>query len=53
MAAKPNAFLSFENKCGRTCYTIYYLPLIEIKNFNLTIDRRNLKKINSIWKIAD
>ena len=27
--------LSFENTGGRTSYTRYYLPLVEIKNYNL------------------
>ena len=30
--------LSFENNDGRTSYTRYYLPLIEIKDYNVMID---------------
>ena len=33
--------LSFENSDGRTSYTRYYLPLVEIKNYNVVIDGRN------------
>ena len=53
--------LSFENNRGRTCYTRHYLPLIEIKDYNIIIDRRsffdqsvknNLIIYNKIWKIA-
>ena len=33
--------LSFENNGGRTSYTKYYLPLVEIKNYNIVIDGRN------------
>ena len=33
--------LSFENDDGRTSYTGYYLPLVEIKNYNVVIDGRN------------
>ena len=34
--------LSFENNGGRTSYTRYYLPLVEIKNYNVVIDGRNV-----------
>ena len=34
--------LSFQNNVGRTSYTRYYLPLVEIKEYNVVIDRRNL-----------
>ena len=34
--------LSFENTSGRTIYTRYYLPLVEVKNYNVVIDERNL-----------
>ena len=30
--------LSFENNTGRTSYKQYYLPRIEIKNYNVMID---------------
>ena len=30
--------LSFENNGSKTCYTRYYLPLVEIKNYNVVID---------------
>ena len=33
--------LSFENIGGRTSHTRYYLPLVEIKYYNVVIDRRN------------
>ena len=33
--------LSFEHDGGRTSYTRYYLPLVEIKTFNVVIDRQN------------
>ena len=53
--------LSFDNTDGRTSYPRYYLPLVEIKNYNVVIDGRNLfnqagKKhlipYHKIWKIA-
>ena len=34
--------LSFENTSGRRSYTRYYLPLVEIKDYNVIIDRRNV-----------
>ena len=33
--------LSLENNGGRTSYTRYYLPLVEIKDYNVMIDGRN------------
>ena len=33
--------LSFGNNNGRTSYTRYYLPQVEIKDYNVVIDRRN------------
>ena len=30
--------LSFENNSGRTSYTRYYLPLVEITDYNVVID---------------
>ena len=35
-------FLSFEDNNGRTCYSPYYPLLVEIKNYNVMIDGRNL-----------
>ena len=32
---------SFENTDVRTSYTRYYLPLVEIKNYNVVIDGQN------------
>ena len=54
-------FLSFENNGGRTSYTRYYLPLVEIKNNNVIIDGRkffdepvknNLTTYDNIRKIT-
>ena len=33
--------LIFQNTGGRTSYTRYYLPLVEIKDYNVAIDGRN------------
>ena len=33
--------LSFENNGGRRSNTKYYLPLVEIKNYNVTMDGQN------------
>ena len=53
--------LSFKSNGGRTSYTRYYLPLVEIKNCNVVIDGRNffdqpaknnLITYGNIWKIA-
>ena len=33
--------LSFENEDGRTSYSTYYLPKVEIKDYNVMIDGRN------------
>ena len=33
--------LSFENKDDRTVHTKHYLPTVEIKNYNVMIDRQN------------
>ena len=33
--------LSFENNDGRASYTRYYLPLVEIKEYNAMIDGQN------------
>ena len=34
--------LSFENKDDRTVHTKYYLPTIEIKDYNVVIDEQNV-----------
>ena len=34
-------FFFFENNDGKTSYMIYYLPLVEIKGYNVVIDGRN------------
>ena len=34
--------LSFENNGGLTSYTRYYLPLVEIKDYNLMINGQNV-----------
>ena len=33
--------LPFENENGRTSHSEYYLPKVEIKDFNLKIDGKN------------
>ena len=33
--------LSFESNTSRTSYKMYYLPKIEIKNYNIMFDGRN------------
>ena len=47
MLIEPNSLavnglfvLSFENNSGRTNYTIYYLPQIEIKHYNVMINEQ-------------
>ena len=44
--------LSFENKDDRTAHSTYYLPKIEIKDYNVIIDGRNFfdQPINSVSK---
>ena len=44
--------LSFENKNDRTLHSIYYLPKVEIKDYNVMIDGRNVfdQPINSTSK---
>ena len=53
--------LSFENNVGRTSYTRYYFPLVEIKDYNVVIDggnffdkpiKNNLITYDNIRKIA-
>ena len=53
--------LSFKNNGRRTSYTRYYLPLVEIKNYNVVTDGRNffdqpaknnLITYGNIWKMA-
>ena len=34
--------LSFENKNDRTVHTKYYLPTVELKDYNVIIDGKNL-----------
>ena len=33
--------LLFQNNSGRTIFTRYYLPLVELKNYNVVINGRN------------
>ena len=44
--------LSFENENDRTSHSTYYLPKVEIKDYNVMIDGRNFfdQPINSITK---
>ena len=44
--------LSFENENGRTSHSTYYLPKVEIKDYNVMIDGRNFfdQPINSMNK---
>ena len=44
--------LSFENENARTFYSTYYLPKVEIKDYNVMIDGRNFfdQPINSMTK---
>ena len=44
--------LSFENEDGRTSHSTYYLPKVEIKDYNVMIDGRNFfdQPINSMTK---
>ena len=44
--------LSFENEYGRTSHSTYYLPKVEIKDYNILIDGRNFfdQPINSMTK---
>ena len=44
--------LSFENENDRTSHSTYYLPKVEIKDYNVTIDGRNFfdQPINSMNK---
>ena len=53
--------LSFENEADRTSYSTYYLPKIEIKDYNTMIDGKNffdqptnsdLKTYENLLKIA-
>ena len=34
--------LSFENQNDRTSHSTYYLPKVEIKDYNVMVNRRNL-----------
>ena len=44
--------LSFENKNDRTSHSIYYIPKVEIKDYNIMIDNKNFfdQPINSMNK---
>ena len=44
--------LAFENENGRTSHSTYYLPKVEIKDYNVMIDDRNVfdQPINSMSK---
>ena len=44
--------LPFENENGRTSHSTYYLPKVEIKDYNIMIDGRNFfdQPINSMNK---
>ena len=44
--------LSFENEDGRTSHSTYYLPKVEIKDYNVMIDGKNFfdQPINSMIK---
>ena len=44
--------LSFENERGRTSHSTYYLPKVEIKDYNVMIDGKNFfdQPINSMTK---
>ena len=44
--------LSFENEDDRTSHSTYYLPKVEIKDYNVMIDGRNAfdQPVNSITK---
>ena len=44
--------LSFENENDRTSHSTYYLPKVEIKDYNVVIDGKNFfdQSINSITK---
>ena len=44
--------LSFENEDGRTSHSTYYLPKVEIKDYNIMIDGKNVfdQPINSMTK---
>ena len=44
--------LAFENENGRTSHSTYYLPKVEIKDYNVMIDGKNFfdQPINSINK---
>ena len=44
--------LAFENENGRTSHSIYYLPQVQIKDYNIMIDGRNIfdQPINSMNK---
>ena len=37
--------LSFQNNNGRTNYTRFYLPLVEMKDYNVVVDGRSFNNI--------
>ena len=54
-------FLLLENENDRQVHARYYLPKVEIKNYNVMIDgknifdqpvKNNLRTYDSIWKIT-
>ena len=47
--------LSFQNEDGRTSHSTYYLPKVEIKDYNVMIDGKNFfdQPISSIIKIYE
>ena len=53
--------LLFRNKDGRTSHTKYYIPSVQIKDYNVMGDgkkffdqlfKNNLRTYDNIWKIA-
>ena len=50
--SKQTFVLSFENENDRTSHSTYYLPKVEIKNYNVMIDGKNFsdQPINSDLK---
>ena len=47
--------LSFENTNGRTSYKIYYLPQVEIKDYNVIINKQNFfdQPVKNNWRTYD
>ena len=44
--------LSFENENDRTVHTKYYLPTVEIKDYNVMIDGENflISQLKAVWE---